>query len=557
MEQNRVLLAVILSFVVLLSWNYFFVDKTQSPPQDKAIEKIQQPVEKNKPEENTISASAEHKEIQSSEAVVVPVPVVSPQENRIITIESGLFTATITDANAAITSYTLKRYRELASKDSPLKQLIPNGNKNQEYITRVEGVSLNNENSPWKVINFAADKLNVQDQKQSISFQKVVSSGITIIKTFTFEPSSYLIGMEVTIKNDTTEAMSPAVQVGISKEIGKEDNYGFVGPSMNIDNHLEQIKKKKINEKDRYEGKIEWVGVQDRYFISSLIPKGQEKGSIHFKFENDLLQTVYESQPAKIDPQKENTLHFDIFMGPMSMKVLGNFDNGLSKAIHFGMFDILAKPCLWLMNFIHDHIIHNYGVAIIILTLLIKIIFWPLGNKSYKSMNQMKRLQPEMQKLREKFKDDKRKMNEELMQLYKTYKVNPMGGCLPMVVQIPVFFALYRMLYQAIELRHAPFFGWINDLSAPDRLFHFSFSIPLMEPPYGIPVLTLIMGASMFLQQRMSPPVGDPAQAKMMMFMPVFFTFIFINFSSGLVLYWLVNNVVSIGQQYFIQKKNL
>jgi YidC/Oxa1 family membrane protein insertase len=146
-------------------------------------------------------------------------------------------------------------------------------------------------------------------------------------------------------------------------------------------------------------------------------------------------------------------------------------------------------------------------------------------------------------------------MNQEVMNLYKVYKINPMSGCLPMVAQIPVFFAFYRMLYEAIELRHAPFFGWINDLSAPDRLFRFDFSVPLMEPPYGIPVLTIVMGASMLLQQKMTPAAGDPMQQKMMMLMPLIFTFIFINFSSGLVLYWLVNNILSIAQQYYIIKK--
>jgi YidC/Oxa1 family membrane protein insertase len=201
-------------------------------------------------------------------------------------------------------------------------------------------------------------------------------------------------------------------------------------------------------------------------------------------------------------------------------------------------------------------VIPNYGIAIIILTLLIKIALWPLGSKSYKSMSEMKKIQPLMKEIREKYKDDKKKMNEEVMGLYRTYKINPLGGCLPMVVQLPVFFALYRMLYQAIELRHAPFFLWIDDLSAPDRLGRFAIEhIPFMEPPYGIPVLTLIMGASMILQQKMSPPMGDPTQAKMMMFMPVIFTVIFINFSSGLVLYWLVNNILSIAQQYYIQKK--
>jgi YidC/Oxa1 family membrane protein insertase len=207
------------------------------------------------------------------------------------------------------------------------------------------------------------------------------------------------------------------------------------------------------------------------------------------------------------------------------------------------------------MNLLYG-VIPNYGIAIIVLTLLIKIVLWPLGSKSYKSMSEMKKIQPLMKEIREKHKDDKKKMNEEVMSLYRTYKINPLGGCLPMVVQLPVFFALYRMLYQAIELRHAPFFLWIDDLSAPDRLFQFPIDhIPFMEPPYGIPVLTLIMGASMLLQQKMSPPMGDPTQAKMMMFMPVIFTVIFINFSSGLVLYWLVNNLLSIAQQYYIQKK--
>jgi YidC/Oxa1 family membrane protein insertase len=236
------------------------------------------------------------------------------------------------------------------------------------------------------------------------------------------------------------------------------------------------------------------------------------------------------------------------------MKLLSKLDGDLAKAIYFGWFDIIAKPCLWFMNFIYGFI-PNYGVAIIILTIFTKVLLWPLGSKSYKSMNEMKKVQPLMAEIREKYKGDKKKMNEEIMGLYKIYKINPMGGCLPMIVQIPVFFALYRMLYEAIELRHAPFFLWIDDLSAPDRLFRFDFSIPFMQPPYGIPVLTLVMGATMLLQQKMSPPPGDPAQAKMMMFMPIIFTFIFINFSSGLVLYWLVNNILSIGQQYYISKK--
>jgi YidC/Oxa1 family membrane protein insertase len=236
------------------------------------------------------------------------------------------------------------------------------------------------------------------------------------------------------------------------------------------------------------------------------------------------------------------------------LSILSEAGYDLKKVINFGWFDLLAKPCLWFMNKLYS-VIPNYGIAIIIMTIIIKVLLWPLGSKSYKSMNEMKRIQPLMAGIREKYKDDKKKQNQEMMALYKTYKINPMGGCLPMLMQLPVFLALYNMLYTAIELRHAPFFGWINDLSAPDRLFNFDFSIPFMQPPYGIPVLTLIMGVSMFFQQKMSPPPGDPTQAKMMMFMPIVFTFIFINFSSGLVLYWLVNNLLSMGQQLYIQKK--
>jgi len=301
------------------------------------------------------------------------------------------------------------------------------------------------------------------------------------------------------------------------------------------------------------------LALQDRYFMSSILPKNNadtHDGIMRLLFKDNILEAQYILPKITVTPGTQKKIEYKLFLGPKSMKVLKKTGHSLEKAIDFGMFDILAKPCLWIMNFLHDNFIQNYGIAIIILTMFTKILLWPLGTKSYKSMGEMKKIQPLMAEIKEKHKNDKKKMNAEVMALYKTYKVNPVGGCLPMIVQIPVFFALYRMLYEAIELRHAPFFLWINDLSAPDRLFSFDFSIPFMQPPYGIPVLTIIMGASMLLQQKMSPPMGDATQAKMMMFMPIIFTVIFINFSSGLVLYWLVNNVLSMAQQHYITKKN-
>jgi YidC/Oxa1 family membrane protein insertase len=331
--------------------------------------------------------------------------------------------------------------------------------------------------------------------------------------------------------------------------------YAFEGPSALNNDDLMEIKTKKLKDQNTFDGKINWVALQSRYFMSGLIPDKVEEARLHLALESEKVLTAqYQQSEKTIPPGNQYTFKYKLYIGPKRISQLRNVGNNLEKLIDFGWFDFIAKPCLWLLNLFYS-VIPNYGVAIIILTILVKVLLWPLGQKSYKSMSEMKKLQPLMKEIREKYKDDKQRMNQEVMSLYKTYKINPLGGCLPMVVQLPFFFALYRMLYEAIELRHAPFFLWINDLAAPDRLFRFDFSIPFMEPPYGIPVLTVVMGASMLLQQKMSPPMGDATQAKMMMFMPIIFTVIFINFSSGLVLYWLVNNILSIAQQYYTQKK--
>ncbi|MBW2406239.1 MAG: membrane protein insertase YidC, partial [Deltaproteobacteria bacterium] len=382
--------------------------------------------------------------------------------------------------------------------------------------------------------------------------------GVVVEKTYVFSPETYLIALDVTIKNGSDQTIKENLTISLLKKTPDDvSRYGFEGPSALINNKLEQIKIKKIKKKDVYSGKLTWIAIQDRYFMSAVVPDKAEDASIHLSFNDDkILKNTYVQPEQAINSNDQHVFKYKLFFGPKSMEVLKSVDYDLIKAVHFGMFDILAKPCVWIMNFIYDYI-PNYGVAIVILTILTKILLWPLGNKSYKSMAEMKKIQPLMAEIKEKYKNDKKKMNEEMMGLYKTYKVNPLGGCLPMVVQIPVFFALYRMLYEAIELRHAPFFWWINDLSAPDRLFRFDFSIPFMQAPYGIPVLTIIMGVTMFIQQKMSPPAGDPTQAKMMMMMPIVFTVIFINFSSGLVLYWLVNNIISVAQQYYITKKNV
>jgi YidC/Oxa1 family membrane protein insertase len=541
--------------LVLLVWNFFFTPQPPPPssqPAPTAEPSEALPVETSEQTvpDSSISESGSAKPLQ-----------ITPQDDRTpareIEVETPLYRVVISERGGVFRQFVLKNYQETLDGGGSLKKMIDPQLKEGIFQIGFTNQSIPNLGSAVFKFDVEQESLTANQEPVTLSCTWTSPQGIRLIKEFVFNPVSYLIDMRIRVENESGQTIQDSLWVSMQKVFPKDNRaYGFSGPSTYINNELEQVKIKKIEETEPLTGSLKWMALQDRYFILSLIPKGTNDGTLLISVDDaNIVENRYKL-PNQGYGAGSPAHEFQIYVGPKSMKVLKSFNNGLDKAINFGMFDIIAKPLLWLMNFIHDNLVANYGIAIIILTIITKIVFWPLGNKSYKSMNEMKKLQPLIAEIREKYKDDRQRQNQETMALYKTYKVNPMGGCLPMLVQIPVFFALYRMLYEAIELRHAPFMGWINDLSAPDRLGDFGFSIPLMEAPYGIPVLTLVMGASMFLQQKMSPPVGDPTQAKMMMFMPILFTFIFINFSSGLVLYWLVNNLISIGQQYYTQKKN-
>ena len=545
MEQARLFIAIALSLLVFLLWQVFFVEKqpVQPPPQAPQQEK---------------AASEAPYTPESKAATPAPTASIKPEDAqrtaKTITVNTPLYVVEISENGGVFTSFLLHNFREEANQDSPLKQLIslPNG-------TLKLGLSrqtLPHLSKAVFVSDAATESINVSEGPRSLTFRWKSPQGIVVERRYSFSPETYLIKHKITVKNGSNVTLADNWTLSLLDAMPDQSaRFGFEGPSALINDEAEQIKIKDIQEKNTFTGTIGWISLQTRYFISSVIPSSPDNASLRLSIDpGNVIQAKYVQPETAIQPGTQQAFDYELYFGPKSVSTLKSVGGGLDKAVNFGWFDFLAKPCLWLMNFFYG-IIPNYGVAIIILTVLMKILLWPLGVKSYKSMNEMKKLQPIMAEIREKHKGDKKKMNEEIMGLYKTYKINPMGGCLPMIAQIPVFFALYRMLYEAIELRHAPFFGWITDLSAPDRLFHFSFSIPFMQPPYGIPVLTLVMGGTMLLQQKMTPSPGDPAQAKMMMLMPVVFTFIFINFSSGLVLYWLVNNVLSISQQYYITKK--
>lgn len=553
MEHTRVILAIALSFLVFLVWQFFFTPRQPVPKPEESQTASRQTDERTGTEKPYAPSP------ESAKPTEKPTPeVVSAPTGRTITIDTDLYRAELTEDGAAIRSFVLKKYREFARKDSPLKEMVPSGIPGGTVLVSLSDKSIPDLNDAVYTVTADADRIKVSDKPVEVTFKWTNPQGVLVEKVYRFDPQTYLVGLTVSVKNGSERPIKDRLAVTLDTILSTGGRqFGFVGPSAYIDKKLEQIKIKDIKEKSTYEGTIDWVAVQARYFMSCILPEKPTQASFHLASrDDDRVVAEYILPENTFPPGTQQAFDFEVFMGPKSMRLLDSYGHNLGKAVNFGMFDVLAKPCLWLMNFIHDHVIANYGVAIIILTLLTKILLWPLGTKSYKSMSDMKKLQPLIKEIKEKYRDDRKRVNEETMALYRTYKINPLGGCLPMLVQIPVFFALYRMLYEAIELRHAPFFLWINDLSAPDRLFHFGFSIPFMDPPYGIPVLTLVMGATMFLQQKMSPPMGDATQAKMMMLMPVIFTFIFINFSSGLVLYWLVNNIVSIAQQYYITKKN-
>ncbi len=562
-EQKRLLLAVVLSVVVLVGYQTFFV-KPPDPNNLPQQAQNDQQVSNKGTDQPAVQENNSNVSNYNSQTVAVPQPAQAAEKDyRTILVETPLYHIAISEYGAAVKSLELINYKETNQKNSALKQLIPEQLLSGTLSFELEGQSIPGLKDAVFTADSETNEMSVQNGEKTIEFVLGTAQGIVVKKIFTFRADSYLIDCDIVFQNGSAMPLNDSIVIStpgfFDEETKKRSRFAFEGPVVLIDEEYTAIKPDDIEDQDTYHGNIDWSGYMERYFMTVVMPKKSDDGQVNdakikLAYANDRVTNDYIQKMDRLDPGKQGEYSFTFYMGPKSQKVLGQYDNSLKDAINFGFFNVIAKPLLVIMNMIHN-VIPNYGIAIILLTVLIKLIFWPLGTKSYKSMNEMKKVQPLMMEIREKYKDDKQRMNQEVMGLYKTYKVNPASGCLPLLVQMPIFFALYRMLYQAIELRHAPFFGWISDLSAPDRLFELNFSIPMMQAPYGIPMLTLLMGASFLLQQKMTPTAGDPMQAKMMMLMPIFMTVLFINFPAGLVLYMFVNNIISMGQQYYIQKK--
>ena len=549
MDNYRAILAIVLAFFILLGYQYLFVpamEEQEQPVAEKTVE-VQQP----KTSVQKVQPQLTPAEIAQPAQFVEPASLPS-QEGKDIVVNTNAFTAVITETGGGVKSYKLNHFNETSDADSERKDLVTTESFTELPLYFSWGVEPGRAQIPL----FASDKetLTVKTgEGQTLTMTAQLSSGLQVTRRLVFDPDSYLFEMSIDIYNFSETALqgSPYMSITSLPYGSAAQRYLFNGPAALIDGKLEEVKPGDLEEASKtLKGNITWAAYEGTYFMTGVIPEQNEGISLKLSAEGEKVRSLLIGVEDVIPANGHLQYNYQVYFGPKKMETLKEAGHDLERIVNFGWFDKLAKPALFLLNFFYGYV-GNYGVSIILVTILIKLLFWPIAQKGLKSMKNMQKIQPKMAKLKEKYKDDKTRLNEEMMILYKTYKVNPVGGCLPMVMQIPVFFALYKVLLQAIELRHAPFMLWITDLSAPDRLF-IGIDLPYLG---GLPVLTLLMGASMFLQQRMTPAPADPTQAKIMMFLPVIFTFMFLNFASGLVLYWFVNNLLSVAQQYLINKK--
>jgi YidC/Oxa1 family membrane protein insertase len=400
------------------------------------------------------------------------------------------------------------------------------------------------------VYNVSGGNLKLSgDDKGTIVFRARTPDGSVASKSFSFSGSGYLFQMEAAVQLPNGPAVTPEVFLTEPSD-HQQPNPGapYEGLIALVDNKIKRETQIEPGKPIEYTGEISWAGFGYTYFFLSALPDVAQQ---RLTIANTGSALVASLRPQAVNGPQRLTL----FAGPKEISILESVGRGIERSIDFGYFAFIAIPLLYVLHFFH-RFTASYGIDIILLTVVIKILMAPLTHKSFASMKQMQKLAPQMEKLKERYKDDKEKLNREIMELYRRNGVNPLGGCLPMALQFPVFIGLYNALSTPIELRHASFL-WIQDLSQPDWK-SLPFSVPGWWPgflPAGIPILTILMGASMFIQQWMTPSAGDPNQRRMMLMMPLIFTFMFVTFPAGLTIYWLVNNILSIAQQWWINRQ--
>jgi YidC/Oxa1 family membrane protein insertase len=460
-----------------------------------------------------------------------------------ITITTDLLKATVDTLGGNLVRLELLQHKE--SNESDKNVLLFDESRHYLAQTGLIGGPFPNHKSPFVALP-GARSLDGGNQVQLVL--EAQQNGVKLVKTFTFTRGSYVVDVKQQVVNSSGAPITPTAYLQLtrdnSKLPGESKFYStFTGPAI----YTEAEKFHKISFDDIEKGKGPkaisandgWVSMVQHYFVSAFLPQDKAPREIYTDKVAANLYAVGTKVPmGTVAPGAAATVDAKLYAGPQESARLEKFAPGFDLVKDYGWLTVIAKPIFWLMQQIHK-VIGNWGWTIIALTVLIKLVFFPLTAASYRSMAKMKTVTPKMQSIRERHKGDPQKMNQAMMELYKTEKINPLGGCLPILIQMPVFIALYWVLLASIEMRNAPWIGWIHDLASPDPFY----------------ILPVVMAASMFLQTKLNPTPPDPMQAKMMMWMPIIFSVMFFFFPAGLVLYWVVNNVLSIAQQWFINKK--
>ena len=570
-EQRNLLIAIVLSVLILFGFQWMF---PKAPPPAPATDTAA----------TSSSAPPVPEGAKPDVAPAAPAKVQTPAETRASALETSRRIAirtpklhgSIALTGARLDDLTLVEYRETTDPNSPeIVLLSPAGSPHPYYaefgwVPADGAAKVPGSDTVWTAAPGTGEL--VPGGKAVLSWDN--GAGLRFVRTYSVD-ENYMFSVEQRVENYGAAPVT-LHPYGLISRTGTPKTEGMYilheGPLGVLDGTL-----KELNYDDlRKDGTIRektvggWAGITDKYWLTALVPDQKVETTGRFVYQNrangDHYQVDFTGGAVTVAPNASADANFHMFAGAKQVTLLDGYSEklGIARfdlAIDFGWFYFLTKPFFYLLQMLHSAL-GNMGLAILALTVLIKAAMFPLANKSYVSMSKMKNLQPEMKKLQERFAGDKMRLQQEMMALYKKEKVNPVSGCLPMLVQIPVFFALYKVLFVAIEMRHAPFYGWIHDLSAPDptTIFNLFGLIPwdanaVLPSFLHLGVWPLIMGATMWLQQKLNPQPTDPVQAKMMSFLPIIFTFLLANFAAGLVIYWAWSNALSILQQWLIMRK--
>ena len=547
-EQKNLLLAIVASLIILLIFQYLF------PTERKMIEE-------NVEAENQIKEVPQEKILDREEIV--------KNNKRIYFSDSYRIKGSISLLGARFDDVILKDYKDTIKPESKQVTLLSPNNTLNPYFVELgwmsqENINLPNKNSEWQLIE--GQELGPESH---ITIKWVSPEGIEFLRKIQID-NDYLITVEQKVTNVSNKDIS-LTQYGRINRTGTPKTSGFYilheGPIAVLNKRLIEIDYDDIIEEGSKSAisKGGWVGITDKYWLAALIPdqRSRIEGGFKAVLKNiERYQAQYTSNEIVLEKGETASVKSNVFIGAKEVDLLDKYSNQLSiemfdRAVDFGWFYVITKPLFLLLHKLSD-LLGNVGLSILALTVLIRIVLFPLANKSFKSMSKMKILTPKMTEIRERYKTDKLKMQQEIMALYKSEKVNPLSGCLPILIQIPIFFALYKVLFVTLETRHAPFYGWVKDLSAPDPTTIFNlFGLLNFIPPSFLMIgaWPLLMALTMYLQQKLNPAPPDPLQAKIMSFLPLMFLFLFATFPAGLVIYWTWNNILSIGQQWIIMKK--